>query len=95
MKALLIAGTTTMFLAGLTVPSHEAFAQQLTVLYTFCSQQNCTDGSRPAAGLTMDGRGVLYGTTNVGGGSNKGTVFKLTPTTGDFAARPVDRDCAL
>ena len=72
-----------MFLAGLTVPSHEAFAQQLTVLYTFCSQQNCTDGSRPAAGLTMDGRGVLYGTTNVGGGSNKGTVFKLTPTTGD------------
>ncbi len=82
MKTLLIAGAAVMVLVGLTVPSDIAFAQQLTVLYSFCSQQNCIDGSRPAAGLTIDGRGVLYGTTNVGGASNNGTVFKLTPTTG-------------
>ena len=79
-----------MVLAGLTVPSDIASAQQLTVLYSFCAQSNCADGSRPAAGLTMDGRGVLYGTTNVGGGSNKGTVFKLTPTSGDSRGRWIE-----
>jgi hypothetical protein len=60
-------------------PWNLAFAQQLTVLYSFCSQPNCTDGSTPAAGLTMGNHGALYGTTNVGGNSDKGTAFKLAP----------------
>jgi hypothetical protein len=59
-------------------PGNGAFAQQFAVLYTFCLQPNCADGSRPAAGLTMDRHGDLYGTTNTGGGSNNGTAFKLT-----------------
>jgi len=58
---------------------NEAFAQQFMVLYTFCSQPNCADGSRPVAGLTRGKRGALYGTTNVGGGGGNGTAFKLTP----------------
>lgn len=48
-----------------------------TVLYSFCSEQNCTDGSRPYAGL-IDVRGILYGTTFQGGANGYGTVFSLT-----------------
>jgi uncharacterized repeat protein (TIGR03803 family) len=79
--AIAMAASAAIFCLTSTGGSH-AFAQQLTVLYSFCSQQNCTDGSTPAAGLTMDNHGALYGTTNVGGGTSNGTVFKLTPPTG-------------
>lgn len=48
-----------------------------TVLYNFCSQQNCSDGGFPYAGLITDGSGNLYGTTSEGGTYNSGTVFKV------------------
>ena len=53
-----------------------------TVLYSFCSATNCTDGKQPYAGLVMDGAGNLYGTTSGGGAHGflntvGGTVFKL------------------
>jgi uncharacterized repeat protein (TIGR03803 family) len=58
-----------------------------TVLYSFCAQTNCADGSWPVAGLVFDQKGNLYGTTSVGGaydgcypgGSGCGVAFKLTP----------------
>jgi uncharacterized repeat protein (TIGR03803 family) len=50
---------------------------QIIVLYSFCSQTNCTDGQRPQAGLTSDHAGHLYGTTNAGGLSNNGVVFEI------------------
>jgi uncharacterized repeat protein (TIGR03803 family) len=53
-----------------------------SVLYSFCMQTNCTDGTSPTAALTFDEQGALYGTTPSGGSSSKGTVFKLTPPTG-------------
>jgi uncharacterized repeat protein (TIGR03803 family) len=53
-----------------------------TVLYSFGSQFG--DGGNPAAGLVMDKKGNLYGTTLYGGrgpcNCGCGTVFKLTPT---------------
>jgi uncharacterized repeat protein (TIGR03803 family) len=52
-----------------------------TVVYPFCSQQNCTDGNYPAASLIAVKR-MLYGTTADGGSSNDGTVFSVDPTTG-------------
>jgi uncharacterized repeat protein (TIGR03803 family) len=56
-----------------------------TVLYSFCSAANCTDGKQPYAGLVMDGAGNLYGTTSGGGAHGflntlGGTVFKLDPS---------------
>ncbi len=45
-----------------------------TVLYSF---QGSSDGSDPVAGLTRDAAGNLYGTTQSGGASGRGTVFKL------------------
>ena len=53
---------------------------RLTTLYTFCSQSGCTDGSNPLAGLVEATNGDLYGTTNGGGASDLGTVFKITPS---------------
>ena len=47
-----------------------------TVLYSF---RGGTDGDQPYAGLIIDEKGVLYGTTVGGGSTGSGTVFKLTP----------------
>jgi uncharacterized repeat protein (TIGR03803 family) len=48
-----------------------------TILYNFCSQGNCVDGTNPTTGLIRDAAGNLYGTTSSGGPSGNGTVFKL------------------
>jgi uncharacterized repeat protein (TIGR03803 family) len=51
-----------------------------TVLYSFCPDGSCSDGSRPTGGLIFDQAGNLYGTTTRGGnGSGLGVLFKLTP----------------
>jgi len=48
-----------------------------TVLHSF---GNGTDGSFPESALVMDSSGKLYGTTNIGGTSNLGTIFALAPS---------------
>jgi uncharacterized repeat protein (TIGR03803 family) len=47
------------------------------VLYDF--QNNGTDGLNPEGNLVFDAAGTLYGTTNLGGTHNLGSVFQLTP----------------
>jgi uncharacterized repeat protein (TIGR03803 family) len=47
-----------------------------TVLYSFCSQQNCADGATPDASL-INVKDTLYGTTFYGGSYGYGTVFAL------------------
>ena len=49
-------------------------SQTFTVLHTFTGQG---DGNQPAAGLTIDRAGNLYGTTSAAG-AGYGTVFKLS-----------------
>jgi len=65
-------------------------AGQLTTLYSFCAQTNCTDGYYPQAGLIQASDGNLYGTTYYGGANwanNNfgfgGTVFEIS-LTGQF-----------
>jgi uncharacterized repeat protein (TIGR03803 family) len=61
---------------------HDPNTGAQTVLYSFCSQQNCTDGDEPASGLT-DVSGTLYGTTVKGGAyHDSGTVFAPDPRDG-------------
>jgi uncharacterized repeat protein (TIGR03803 family) len=66
-------------------PTNGKGAWTQTVLYSFCSQSGCDDGSYPAAGLVRDAKGALYGTTYEGGTASAcgatgcGTVFKVTP----------------
>ncbi len=53
-------------------------------LYSFCPNAGCSDGANPAAALTVDGQGNLYGTTVNGGnsaacgGAGCGAVFELS-----------------
>jgi uncharacterized repeat protein (TIGR03803 family) len=56
------------------VSTQAAQAQTLKTLYTFMGG---ADGSSPYAGLVRDAKGILYGTTEGGGSSGKGVVFKL------------------
>jgi uncharacterized repeat protein (TIGR03803 family) len=56
---------------------------ELTTLYNFCAQTNCTDGQTPTAGLMQASDGNFYGTTESGGSIcgffSSGTIFKVTP----------------
>ena len=76
-----------------------------TVLKNLSPASDLTaDGGYPFAGLVQATDGALYGTTNGGGGSGDGTVFKLNPdgtgftvltnfdysTTGGYPLRRVD-----
>ncbi len=54
-----------------------------TILYSFSG----VDGSQPYAGLLMDRKGDLFGTTVFGGPANYGTVFELTPAHGTWSER--------
>jgi uncharacterized repeat protein (TIGR03803 family) len=54
---------------------HASGAPLLKVILNF----NGANGSEPLAGLIADRSGNLYGTTNSGGASGNGTVFRLTP----------------
>lgn len=53
-----------------------AGAGEENVIYSFTGG---TDGSQPCAGLIMDARRALYGTTSEGGNNRIGTVFKIAP----------------
>src|ERR1022692_3971273 len=71
--------TLAIFTAILFVTSTGAAAEE-KVLHNF--NNDGTDGAEPYAGLIFDAAGNLYGTTSVGGTSNTGTVFELTPAAG-------------
>src|SRR5579871_722790 len=59
---------------SLTPPAAAGAAWTESVIHSFAGH----DGSSPNA-LALDANGVLYGTTNYGGTSGNGTVFRLAP----------------
>ncbi len=58
--------------------STSAKTPQLTTILTFTG----SNGAGPFGSLVFDKSGAVYGTTNTGGTSNLGVVFKLTPPVG-------------
>jgi hypothetical protein len=76
-------------------------AAQERVLHRF--NNNGTDRYQPSAGLVFDSAGNLYGTTYLGGTSDCGTPFELSPVAGggwnetilyNFCSQPADMDGA-
>ncbi len=66
-------GLGTVFRVSTTAPGNE------TVLYSFAGG---TDGANPVSNLVFNsGNNVLYGTTELGGANNAGTVFALATAT--------------
>ncbi len=53
---------------------------QYTVLHSFCSLPNCTDGYYALYPPIQGNDGNFYGTTEVGGSENTGAVYRLTPS---------------
>ena len=51
-----------------------------TLLYSFCSLSNCTDGAYPLTPPLQGRDGNFYGTAYDGGTNGTGVVYKLTPS---------------
>jgi uncharacterized repeat protein (TIGR03803 family) len=72
----------TTFDGGANGPGGTAFkitpAGTLTTLYNFCAETGCPDGERSLGVLVQAANGQFYGTTELGGANNGGTVFKIT-----------------
>ena len=48
-----------------------------SVVYNFCSQENCVDGESPYAGVAIDNNNNLIGVTEIGGAGANGVVFEF------------------
>jgi uncharacterized repeat protein (TIGR03803 family) len=70
-------GVGTVFELVRPVPPNKQWTE--IVLYDFTGGDGGTDGGYPLAGVIFDAVGNLYGTTSIGGTSNLGSVFELTP----------------
>jgi len=57
-------------------PAQKGGKWRFNVLYTFTGNP---DGAQPFAGVTFDQSGNLYGTTNFGGTTGYGAVYRLSP----------------
>ncbi len=66
-------------------PSPHGTKWTFTVLYRFCRQVRCTDGTNPNGHLILDSAGNLYGTTSAGGANDGGIAFKLSPAPANAA----------
>jgi uncharacterized repeat protein (TIGR03803 family) len=53
---------------------------ELSLLYSFCANSECPDGSIPWFGLILATDGNFYGATTAGGASGNGTIFRMTPS---------------
>jgi uncharacterized repeat protein (TIGR03803 family) len=60
------------------------YASTPTTLVSF----NSTNGADPYGGLIADAAGDLFGTTNLGGANNDGTVFEIVKTGNGYASTP-------
>lgn len=65
-----------------------------SLLYSFCSAANCSDGDTPQGQLAMDAHGRLFGTTEADSGEG-GTVFKLAQKHGAWQEAVLHPFCTV
>jgi uncharacterized repeat protein (TIGR03803 family) len=65
------------FVTLLPTPASAQYTQ--AVLYNFCAQNGCTDGSGPTSTPLFDAHGNMYGVAGGGGANNDGVVYEMTP----------------
>jgi uncharacterized repeat protein (TIGR03803 family) len=65
-----------------------------TVLYNFCSASDCRDGRYPTHGVTLDGKGNLFGIAGGGGHNNNGVAFELTSNGWPAQFRVLNKFCS-
>jgi uncharacterized repeat protein (TIGR03803 family) len=73
-----------LIVSGVLALPHAAAAPTLTTIWSFTGTGG--DGEYPFGRLVFDSSGAMYGTTEGGGTSYNGTVFKLTPPAGSGGA---------
>jgi uncharacterized repeat protein (TIGR03803 family) len=87
-KSVLFIVASGLLVLWLTVVSSAFATSKERVLYSFCAQQLCPDGSNPVSSLVFDSAGNLYGTAVYGGNPNCsqgcGTVFQLMQVKGKW-----------
>ena len=66
------------------VKTSTGYSSTPTVLFSF----DGANGANPIPGLIADAAGNLYGTTQVGGAKNDGTVFEIAKTSTGYASAP-------
>jgi uncharacterized repeat protein (TIGR03803 family) len=77
------------------VPGKSARKWKESVVWQFCAEANCADGSQPRNGLVMDSTGNLYGVAFAGGNSNNdGVVFELSSADGNWSESVVYDFCS-
>jgi len=76
-KKIHVRRSATLALVGLSLFLGTVWAQTEKVLHSFTGTP---DGSLPYAGLVLDAKGNIHGTTSQGGKNGFGTVFKVTPS---------------
>jgi uncharacterized repeat protein (TIGR03803 family) len=50
-----------------------------TIIYSFCKDENCTDGASPNPNIAMGPKGELYVVMGSGGANGQGTVLRFDP----------------
>jgi uncharacterized repeat protein (TIGR03803 family) len=64
-----------------------------SVLHSFCSATNCTDGVEPYGGVVLDAHGNIYGVTPGGGTQNLGVAYELSLSGGSWTENVLQNFC--
>src|SRR5208337_509555 len=85
-RGMALVGLAVISMFAIVVSPQGAEAQTFAVLHSFTG---AADGGYPAAGLTLDRSGNLYGTTYDGNGIGYGKIFKLSHPNGGWVFTPL------
>jgi uncharacterized repeat protein (TIGR03803 family) len=64
-----------------------------SVLHSFCSAANCTDGVEPIGGIVLDAHNNIYGVTPGGGTQNLGVAYELSQSGGSWTETVLQNFC--